>query len=576
MEQFEEPSQARDQAGKPSAFQLSRRALLRGSSAVTLAAGVAVVADEDAHAQEGSPPTAMRSPQHAQINTASSNAGAPLLPGTAVIALSRMGFGATAAQRDEFRALGNTDEARLQAYVEQQLVPASIDDSACDEKLAAHGFTTLSKSLAQLWADHVKGDAGRSLPAEEVEKAAFIRAIHSKRQLKELLANYWHDHFNVYAWDYSISPVFVHYDRDVIRKHLLGNFRQMLEAVAQSPAMLYYLDNQSNSGDRPNENYARELFELHVMGAENYLGVRSVEDPTLNDADGKRIGYIDEDVYGATTCFTGWRVNTDTGAFAFDESAHFPYAKEVLGVRIPSNQGIQDGKQVLDLLAFHPGSARYICRRLCRSLISDNPPERIVQEAADLFIANKNAPDQLKIVVRAILLSPEFRNTWGEKIKRPFDYSVGILRALLGDYTPANDFFWNYDGIGQALFSWRPPDGYPDDIEAWSGTMPMLQRWRHCNWLFNWKIGGEGADAETYRLRPEVQTPGNLTTSVQLVDYWSRRILGQLLPDSERQSIIDFMASGRNPEFDLPADQIAERLRQMVALICLSPSFQWR
>jgi uncharacterized protein (DUF1800 family) len=504
------------------------------------------------------------------------DAGLPALPSAAVIAFGRMAFGATPSDWAAFQALGGDDEARLTAYVDQQLNPSAIDNSGCDAILAAQGFTTFSKSLEQLWADHVLGEADRYQPAAEVEKATFIRALHSKRQLFEVLVNHWHDHFNVYAWDYSIAPVFVHYDRDVIRRHALGNFREMLEAVAQSPAMLYFLDNQSNSGDRPNENYARELFELHGMGAENYFGVRSIDDPAIKDEQGNRLGYVDSDVYGATTCFTGWRIHEDTGIFTFDDSAHFPYTKIVLGKVIPEFQGIQDGKQVLDLLAFHPASARYICRRLCRRLISDNPPQSVVQAAADVFIANKNAPDQLKKVVRTILLSPEFRAIWGEKLKRPFDFSVSLMRALEANYLPEDHFFWSYDSIGQGLFGWRPPNGYPDDRESWSGTMPMLQRWRHCNWLFGWTIGGEGTDADTYRLRPETQTPAHLVTPTELVDFWSRRILGQLLPDNERQSIIDFMASGRNAEFDLPADQIDERLRQMVALICLSPSFQWR
>jgi uncharacterized protein (DUF1800 family) len=425
-----------------------------------------------------------------------------------------MGFGANPGDWKRFQELGATDDERLQAYVDQQLDPRAIDDSVCNEMLAAQGFTTLGKRADAIWADHVVGEMDRYLPAHETERATFIRAVYSKCQLFEVLADYWHNHFNVYGWEYWTAPSFVHYDRDILRTHLLGNYRQMLEAVAQSPAMLFYLDNQSNSGDRPNENYARELFELHVMGAENYFGVRSIDDPTIKDEEGNRLGYVDSDVYGATTCFTGWRVDEETGRFAFDESAHFPYTKIVLGKVIPEFQGIQDGKQVLDLLAYHPGSARYICRRLCRRLIADNPPESVVQAAADVFLANKTAPDQLKKVVRAILLSPEFRNTWGEKIKRPFEYSVSILRALSADFVPEDPFFWSYGSIGQELFGWRPPNGYPDDREAWSGTMPMLQRWRHCNWLFGWQIGGEGEDAETYRLRPEDYTPKSLVTPV--------------------------------------------------------------
>jgi uncharacterized protein (DUF1800 family) len=555
---------------------LSRRTLLRGSGALALAAGTATLAQGEASAQESGDSPAMRSPAAEAMAAAVSDAGLPDLPNIAVIALTRMAFGATPEDWGAFNALGSTSDERFAAYVEQQLNPGAIDDSACDGVMAAMNFVTLTKSADTIWADHVVGELERSLPAIETERAAFIRAVYSKRQLQEVLVDYWHDHFNVYAWDYWTAPSFVHLDRDVIRANLFGNFRQMLEAVAQSPAMLFFLDNQSNSGDRPNENYARELFELHVMGAENYFGVRSLDDPAIKDEEGNRLGYIDSDVYGATTCFTGWRVNQDTGKFTFDESAHFPYTKIVLGQIIAEFQGIQDGKQVLDLLAYHPASARYICRRLCRRLISDNPPESIVQAAANVFVANKNAPDQLRKVIRTILLSQEFRTTWGQKVKRPFEFSVSVMRALKANFVAEDSFFWSYDSIGQALFNWRPPNGYPDDRGAWTGTMPMLQRWRHCNWLFNWQIGGEGEDAQTYRLRPETQMDAKYKTPNAIVDFWSQRILGRALPSYERQPVVDFMASGRNPDFDLPPDQIAERLRQMVALICMSPSFQWR
>lgn len=555
---------------------LSRRALLRGSGALAFAVGATTLPNESAHAQETMPPPAMRSPQHEQIAATSVDAGVPELPSLAVIALTRIAYGATPTDWGEFNALGDNDEARFTAYVEQQLNPSTINDDALDARIAALGYVTLTKTADQIWADHVVGDQERYLPAYETERATFLRAVYSKRQFQEVIAEYWRDHFNIFGWDYWTAPAFVQFERDVIRKNMFGNFRTMVEAVAQSPAMLFYLDNQSNSGDRPNENYARELHELHIMGAENYFGVRSIDDPAIKDADGKRLGYVDSDVYGATTCFTGWRVNEDTGRFQFDESAHFPYTKIVMGVVLPEFQGVKDGRDVLDLLAYHPAAARYICRRICRRLISDNPPESIVQAAADVFIANKTANDQLKKVYRTILLSEEFRTTWGEKIKRPFEFSVSLLRALQADFVPEDPFFWSYDSIGQALFNWRPPNGYPDDRGAWTGTMPMLQRWRHCNWLFSWHIDGGEEGEDIYRIRPELKTPAGLATPNELVDFWSRRILGRLLPSNERQPIVDFMASGRNPDFDLPADQIAERLRQMVALICLSPSFQWR
>jgi uncharacterized protein (DUF1800 family) len=560
---------------------LSRRSLLQKSAAIAATAAVAL-RPATASAQGAPPAPAMRTPSR---RSAASVEAIP--PSPEIIALNRMAFGPRPGDLDVLMALGSNSEERLRAFVDQQLAPETIDDSQCESILAAQGFTTLHKSRQQLWTDHAIGDvpwSERMKPLEETIRATFIRAIYSKRQLVEVLADFWHNHFNVYAWDRWAASTWVHYDRDVIRGHLLGNFRQMLGAVAKSPAMLYYLDNISNTSAGPNENYARELFELHTLGAENYFGVASIvgpdggyHHPAPKDANGVALMYIDEDVYAATQCFTGWRIDQATGNFRFDDAVHAKYSKIVLAKATPSGAGVQDGEFVLDLLANHPGTARYICRKLCRRLISDNPPETVVQAAADVFYARRNAPDQLKQVVRTILLSPEFRSTWGEKIKRPFEYVVSLLRAANANFAWSNDFRWRYEPLGQALFSWPPPDGYPDTKERWTGTMTILQRWRICNWLMDgWKIGGEGEDKNNLRIDCVVQTPANVRRPTALVDFWSRRILGRLLPTEERQPIVEFMAAGRNPDQDLPADQIAERLRFMVGLIFMSPSFQWR
>ncbi len=576
------PSPADSRTESRSSDKLSRRRLLRG---VGLAAAVGAAApllsqpgaQAASPAQETTPP-AMRSPRHARMWAA--EASAPDLPPLAVIALNRMAFGPRPGDIAAFQALGSTDDARLQAYVEQQLNPDSINDSLCDTKLAEAGFETLNKSLSQLWSDHIRNnDQGwsyRMLPVKEVEQATFIKAIYSKRQLAEVLADFWHNHFNVYGWDSWSGPTWVHYDRDVIRANMLGNFRQMLGAVAKSPAMLYYLDAESNTAAGPNENFARELFELHTMGAENYLGVVSSRSEVPLDSEGRPVGYIDKDVYQATECFTGWRVNHDTGQFEFKDSEHSRYEKIVLNTEIPDFLGLQDGEIVLDLVASHPGTARHICRKLCRRLVMDNPPDSLVQAAADVFLAQKDAPDQLKQVVRTILLSDEFRTTWGEKIKRPFEFAVSALRASNADYAYSSSFRWYYGNMGQRLFSWHPPDGYPDLKEDWSSTMPMLQRWRFINWILEWEYGGEGANKDVKRIRFLEQMPASRKTPNQIADFWIDRILGRSMPDVERQQVVDFMAHGRNPDYELPADQIEERLRYMVALIFMSPSFQWR
>jgi uncharacterized protein (DUF1800 family) len=563
---------------------IERRKVFAGAGAVIFAAAVAHMASpQEVTAEERRPAPALRSPHHPVTAAAG---GPPPLPALAVVALNRMGFGPRPGDIAAFNALAGTPEACLEAYVEQQLNPSAIDDSACDAIIANHQFQTLGKSITQLWADHVRRQGvswnERTQPMWETEQATFLKAVYSKRQLLEVLADHWHNHFNIYGRDYWTAPVWVHYDRDVIRSHLLGNFRQMVQAVGQSPAMLYYLDNQSNSGGNPNENYARELFELHTMGAENYFGVKplgvgpdgSFVHPAPKDANGRPLLYVDEDVYGATTCFTGWRVDADTGLFKFDAAAHFPYQKIVLGRAIPAAQGIQDGYDVLNILARHPGTARHIARKLCRRLISDRPPESVVQAAADTFMANLDAADQLKQVVRTILLSPEFRTTWGQKIKRPFEYAVSLLRAAEADFTMTDQFRWTYQNMGQELFSWNPPNGYPDFKEPWSGTMPMLQRWRLVNWLIEWKYGGDGPNKDERRLR--FNHPPAVTTATAIVDYWSQRLLGYKLPAHERQQVIEFMAYGRQQTIDLPAKEINDRLRYMIALIFQSPSFQWR
>ena len=565
----------------------SRRLLLQGAGVLAASAAATVAltpsrAGASPTPQDGQPVPAMRTIRYQTQSRSGAVAGKPALPSTAVIALNRMGFGPRLGDIAAFNALGSTDSARLTAYVDQQLSPATIDDSACDAVITSYAFQTLGKSQAQLWADHIKSEAAndwqyRRLPVWETERVAFLRALHSKRQLTEVLADFWHNHFNVYGWDSWIQSTFVHYDRDVIRGNMLGNFRKMLGDVARSPAMLYYLDNQSNSGGNPNENYARELFELHGLGAENYFGVRKTTDPEIFDGEGKRKGYIDSDVYGATTCFTGWRIDDDTGLFQFDSASHFPYTKVVMGQIIEDFLGEEDGDIVLNLIANHPGTARYIARKLCRRLVSDSPPESLVQAAADVFYANREAADQLKKVVRTILLSEEFSATWGDKMRRPFDFAGALLRATQCNFDPKSDhFFWWYDSMGQGLFEWHPPNGYPDVARAWNSTMPILQRWRFVNDILEWEIGGEGADKDNKRIVVDGILPAGMATPEEIVDFWSQRLLGYLLPAAERTEIVEFMAFGRGIDSDLPPDQIAERQRYMIALILMSPSFQWR
>ncbi len=572
---------------------VSRRGLLRSAvGGSLLGAALATSLPHAASAQETPTDTATDAPAMRQpgqsalrVTGAAASQSVPPRPEVAVVALNRMAFGPRPGDIKAFNDLSDTPEKRLEAYVDQQLNPEAIDDSALDGRLAGYNYGTLSKSLPQLWQDHVINEQNyeeRTQPIREVTRAMLVRGVYSKRQLLEVLTDFWHNHFNVYGWDYWAAPVWAHYDQQVIRQHALGNFRQMLGTVAKSPAMLYYLDNISNTGGDPNENYARELFELHSLGAENYFGVDPDRTSPAYQADGSRLyeaGYVDADVYGATTCFTGWQLDRDKGTFKFDENDHFRFQKLVFGREIfDPGSPMREGEQVLDLVAFHPGTATYIARKLCRRLISDNPPDSVVTAAANVFRATQKADDQIKQVVRTILLSEEFRTIWGEKIKRPLEVALGTMRATAVDFSPEdNNFFYNYDPMGQQIFQWRAPDGYPDYKEDWSSTMPILQRWRFVNWMMDWKYPKtEDNDKPDRRVNPMAQMPASQRTPVQVVDWWSRRLLGYRLPDNERQPIINFLAEGRNENFELTDEWLNERLRHVVALILMSPSFQWR
>jgi uncharacterized protein (DUF1800 family) len=514
----------------------------------------------------------------------------------AVIALNRMGFGPRPGDFESFNALGATDEERLRAFVDQQLNPDSIDDSEFESRYAAAGFETLHKSLEQLYADHIANNPydsnddtywdWYSKPAYELVDATFLRAVYSRKQLAEVLADFWHNHFNIFFWQDDGVPLLVSYNRDVLRKHMLGNFRQMLEAVAQHPSMLYYL-NQNNSSDAgPNENFARELFELHTLGAENYLGVRdpnSVE----KDANGLAIGYVDNDVYEAARCLTGWRIDDDlgdweddiekTGNFIYYKPWHDRFNKLVLGRYIPADQeDLKDGRDVLDLLAYHPGTARHIALKLARRLISDSPSDAVVQSAADTFLAYKDAPDQLKRVVETILLSPEFSQTFGAKIKRPFEAAISTMRALNTDFTQVpSGIPWMLSLMGQALFERRSPDGYADVKEVWANSMSILYRWNFAvgiaeNWL------DDDEQGRTIRTDVYSQTPADLRSAESLADFWINRLLGRAMSDGDRAATIAVMAQEYGTQDALPDDHLKYVLPAMVEVILMSPDFQWK
>jgi uncharacterized protein (DUF1800 family) len=524
-------------------------------------------------------------------------------PPFAIRVLNNLSYGATQASIAAFNALGSSDTARLTAYVDQQLDWQSIDDSAVEQRLAAAGYTTLGKSLAQLWSQHVQQEDynTRMRPGWEVQRAALVRAVYSKRQLFEIVTTFWHDHFNVMVTDYDCCPVYVHYDRDVIRKHAFGNFRQMLEDVARSTAMLYYLDNRSNTRSGPNENFARELLELHTFGAENYLGFMDpFKVPPCPEDPSYPIGYTDIDVYETAAAFTGWTVknghweypNDNDGTFVYRPDWHDSGPKFVLGSFIfPERPALQDGRDILDRIASHPRVAKFVCRKLVRRFFNDDPPQSLVDSAAQVFRQHWQSPDQIRRVLRHILLSDVAQHSWGTKMRRPFEAVAAALRVLDCDWTyrldesRSNDLDWRMGFTGHQPYDWPAPNGYPDTGQAWGGPNSHAMTWKLLNWLTEANAAqGNG------KLLPILETtranlPANQWTANRLVELWCRRILGYL-PTTERLATLRaFMAQNGDPanyviedtdswnQNDLKRHYNHQRLRSMVSLVMMTPEF---
>ncbi len=529
-------------------------------------------------------------------------------PPFAIRILSKAAYGPTAQDLADFQALGSTNSQRLANWVTQQLNPNSIPDPVVSSKLATGGFTTLNKSLTQLFADHHVADPPwevRIRPVYETSLATWIRAVHSRRQLFEVMVEFWHNHFNVYGWEFITGPVWVHYDRDVIRAHALGNFRELLEAVVRSPAMLIYLNQYesfaSNGAGYGNENFARELLELHTLGAEvSYGAIPRNQVPGWPNPQ----GYCEADVKDAARALTGWTFDIswvswrwgggNTGQFLtvdwnrWGQRIHSIESKMVLGVSMPPNRtALQDGQHLLDILAQHPATGRFIAKKLCRRLIGDFPPQSLVDSAAQLFTSLWQAPNQIAQVVQHILLSNDFSSTWGQKVKRPFEIAVSALRAgngnfpftmLPADESTVNAFHWYYEASGHPLFAWAPPNGFPDMRGAWISSNPRVALWRTLHWLVD--ANSNGQDRFFDIVQATLASPAR--SANEIVDFWIDRIFHRPLPTEDRHELVLFMAQGVNPDLDLPIhtntspSYFQSRLRTLVGLLFSIPEFYWR
>lgn len=426
-------------------------------------------------------------------------------------------------------------------------------------------------------------------PTAETFVVTWLKALHSPWQLRELMIEFWHNHFNVSVEaEQKIQSLFAIYDREVIRPNALGNFRTFLEAVAKSPCMLYYLDNAYSRASPANENYARELFELHTLGADHYFNHLYDEWRKVPGAwEGAAEGYIDEDVYEAARAFTGWTVADNrgyeqrefpaTGEFYYYDNWHDHYQKRVLGVEFKSHQPpMADGLKVLDILANHPGTARFVCGKLCKWLVADEPPTEVVDAAVKTWMDHREAEGQIAQTVKTILLSSAFTDALDTKIKRPNHLAAAFLRGTQSEAKPSQGLYWWVKQMGYQQFAWPTPTGHPDDATYWLNSDMILKRWKTFPLIAFW-----GEEDGFVTMNVQNQLPIGCEDFTTALKFWSERLLGQATEPAQAKKLKDIFFEDLggltfsafreqfNKEFEI-------KLRQMVCLLAMSPHFQKR
>jgi uncharacterized protein (DUF1800 family) len=448
--------------------------------------------------------------------------------------LNRLGYGPRPGDVEKVRAMG------LEKWIDQQLHPDRIPDPAVATRLSS--LRTIRLSTGELLERYdIPREAKREIAAkraemenaseeemraarrefmqkyrsgmdgtpqevvQELQSAKILRAVYSERQLDEVLVDFWLNHFNVFAGKGPVKFMVGEYEREVIRPHAWGKFEDLLRATAESPAMLFYLDNWLSAdpnaprggfrgrarrrgfGAPPepgqgqgrkrglNENYAREIMELHTLGVDG--------------------GYTQKDVTEVARCFTGWTLRNPRqghSQFFFSERIHDRGEKQVLGHRIKGG-GRNEGDEVIHLLATHPSTARFISYKLARRFVADEPPKELVDRAAETF---RKTGGDIRSVVKTIVTSPEFASPAARaaKIKTPLEFVVSAVRASGAEVDDARVLAQRLATMGMPLYQQQPPTGYKDTADAWVSTSGLLARLNLALDLTGGKVRGVAVD----------------------------------------------------------------------------------
>jgi len=519
--------------------------------------------------------------------------------------LNRLGFGSRPGDVERVKAMG------LEKYINQQLNPEKIADTVAENKIK--DLTILNMSTAELYAKYPQpGQLLRQLQARgmlpeaaepprnnqpppagnpvdneknreviekyyrenglqrpqriiaELQASRILRAVYSERQLQEVMVDFWTNHFNVFAGKGADRWLLPAYDRDTIRPHAMGKFSALLQATAQSPAMLFYLDNfqsvSPNAMQRPrapqqnrrgiNENYARELMELHTLGVDG--------------------GYTQKDVQEVARCFTGWTIfqprgggaavnammgeagRRNAGTFFFNTRTHDDGEKTVLGQKIPAGGGIKDGLTVLDILARHPSTAKFIATKLVRHFVSDNPPPALVDRVAKTFTKTDG---DIRETLKTIFFSDEFNSTaaYRAKIKRPFELVISAIRTLGADTNGGPGTHQWLARMGEPLYGFQTPNGYSDTADSWVNTGGLLERMN-----FGLALAGNRVQGTTVDLS---KLTANETSQAKVLDQLLKAILAGEMSAATRETLLKQL------------DQ-SDTVTKVVGLILGTPEFQ--
>jgi uncharacterized protein (DUF1800 family) len=421
------------------------------------------------------------------------------------------------------------------AYLEWQLDPVNIDDSALDVRLADYPSIAMTSREIQ---DVYVLTGQFHTPVTEIQTSHVLRSMLSKRQLLERMVEFWSDHFNINGDFGELQALKTADDRDVIRAHALGKFPDLLSASAHSAAMLSYLDNALNTNLGAQENYARELLELHTLSPGNYT---------------------ETDVRELARVLTGWTYLPTTdplyGTFHFESSAHDNGVHNVLGHTFGPNAGQSEGEALLAILVAHPATAHFIALKLCRWFLSEEPPTAVVNRVANEYLRTGG---DIRVMLREILKQENVQLAGAHerlKLKRPFTFMTSLLRGLHARVLNEPNMMAELKKLGQVPFMWGTPDGYPDQQDYWGTT--VLPRWDFASRLCDAAIPGIGIDPIALFGATPPQRAGERCAELLAGGYFDPRDVSE---------ISSFARS-------FPAFTPAV-MRETLALAASSPSFQ--